>query len=40
MLKGDESCIDQGSESWLLMSTVLVLGMMPGLALFTIGLLK
>ncbi len=34
------SCIDSGDTTWVLISTVLVLGMMPGLALFEAGLLR
>jgi ammonium transporter, Amt family len=34
------SCIDTGDTTWVLISTVLVLGMMPGLAFFEAGLLR
>jgi len=34
------SCIDTGDTTWVLVSTVLVLGMMPALALFEAGLLR
>ncbi len=37
---GTESCIDRGDTSWVLVSTILVLGMMPALAFFEAGLLR
>jgi len=33
-------CYDTGDTTWVLISTVLVLGMMPGLSLFEAGLLR
>jgi ammonium transporter, Amt family len=33
-------CPDTGSTAWLLVATILVLGMMPGLAFFEAGLLR
>lgn len=33
-------CIDEGDSSWLLISTVLVLGMMPALSFFEAGMLR
>ncbi len=35
-----QSCIDTGDTTWVLISTVLVLGMMPGLAFFEAGMLR
>ena len=37
---GDASCIDTGDTTWVMMATILVLGMMPGLAFFEAGLLR
>eukprot|EP01116_Phalansterium_solitarium_P017502 TRINITY_DN4326_c0_g1_i1.p1 TRINITY_DN4326_c0_g1~~TRINITY_DN4326_c0_g1_i1.p1 ORF type:complete len:447 (+),score=128.85 TRINITY_DN4326_c0_g1_i1:115-1455(+) len=36
----DISCVDPGDTTWVLVSTILVLGMMPGLAFFEAGLLR
>lgn len=35
-----ESCEDAGDVAWVLICTVLVLGMMPALAFFEAGLLR
>eukprot|EP01092_Planopodium_desertum_P005318 TRINITY_DN2236_c0_g1_i3.p1 TRINITY_DN2236_c0_g1~~TRINITY_DN2236_c0_g1_i3.p1 ORF type:complete len:484 (-),score=42.74 TRINITY_DN2236_c0_g1_i3:107-1528(-) len=40
MTSGDPSCIDTGDSTWVMLSTILVLGMMPGLAFFEAGLLR
>ena len=34
------TCIDSGSTAWMIMATVLVLGMIPGLGFFESGLLR
>lgn len=36
----DTSCVNSGDTSWVLLSTILVLGMMPALAFFEAGLLR
>jgi ammonia channel protein AmtB len=35
---GDVSCVDPGDTAWVMMATILVLGMIPGLALYESGL--
>lgn len=35
-----DDCINTGDTTWVLVSTILVLGMMPALALFEAGLLR
>ena len=39
-LKLGSSNLDDGDEAWVMLSTVLVLGMLPGLAFFEAGLLN
>lgn len=34
----DPNCVDEGDTAWVMMATVLVLGMIPGLALYEGGL--
>ena len=40
MVKLTSSNLDDGDEAWVMLSTVLVLGMLPGLAFFEAGLLN
>ena len=35
-----DPCINSGDTTWVLVSTILVLGMMPALAFFEAGLLR
>ena len=39
-LSCDMTCVDKGDQSWVMISTVLVLGMIPALGFFEAGLLR